>query len=67
MVGEERYEFKPSEQFTQLQNLVRPTPAESVWTTIPWMIDMWAARQKAAAEDKPLVVWSMSGEALGHC
>jgi hypothetical protein len=29
--------------------------------------NLWAARQKAAAEGKPLFLWYMAGEPLGVC
>jgi hypothetical protein len=51
----------------RLEEMIRPTPQESHWSRIPWMIDMKAAREKAAAAGKPLVVWTMAGEPLGHC
>jgi hypothetical protein len=47
--------------------LIKPAADESYWSEIPWMMDLAAARRKAAAEGKPLVVWTMSGEPLGHC
>jgi hypothetical protein len=55
------------QQFEQLLTMIKPAPNESLWSDIPWMMDLPAARKKAAAEGKPLVVWTMSGEPLGHC
>ena len=46
---------------------IKPAVFESAWSDIPWMLDLTAARRKAAAEGKPLFVWTMSGEPLGQC
>jgi hypothetical protein len=56
-----------AEQFDRLSKLIKPTAAESSWSSIPWMADLNEARRKAAAEGKPLFVWTMSGEPLGTC
>ena len=56
-----------SKNFDKLVELIKPTAAESSWSRIPWMLDLDAARRKAAAEGKPLFVWTMSGEPLGQC
>jgi hypothetical protein len=59
---------KPATDELELKlKLIKPTWAESGWSQIPWMLDLTAARKKAAAEGKPLYVWSMSGEPLGQC
>jgi hypothetical protein len=58
----------PGDQLLSQQlEMIKPTWRESSWSQIPWMLDLTAARNKAAAEGKPLFVWSMSGEALGQC
>jgi hypothetical protein len=51
--------------FSKLLTLIKPHPDESPWAEIPWMTDLYAARKKAAAEGKPLYVWSASADALG--
>lgn len=51
--------------FDRTMELIKPTPAESAWSSIPWMIDMNTARKKAAQEGKPLVIWTNGGEPLG--
>lgn len=56
-----------SRDYSQLLQLIKATPAESSWLSIPWMLDLNEARRKAAAEGKPLVVWTTSGEPLGRC
>ena len=55
------------DQFEPLVKLILPAEerGETKWLAIPWMTDTLAARRKAAAEDKPIVVWSMSACPLG--
>jgi hypothetical protein len=38
---------------------------EQAWQTIPWQIDLLAARELAASAKKPLFIWSMNGHPLG--
>ena len=38
---------------------------EEAWQTIPWQIDLLAARESAANSKKPLFIWSMNGHPLG--
>jgi hypothetical protein len=56
-----------AEQFEPLVKLILPAEerGETKWLAIPWLTDTLAARRKAAAEDKPIVVWSMSACPLG--
>jgi hypothetical protein len=52
----------------QLHKQIRPQPGESRWLELPWLIDLHAARQKAAAEGKPLFVLSGGGATgIGAC
>jgi ABC-type hemin transport system substrate-binding protein len=55
------------EQFDELVRLIRPDAqrGETKWLELAWMTDTLAARKKAAAEDKPIVVWTMSACPLG--
>ena len=46
------------EDFTRLQNAIRPQPGESPWREIPWMTSIRGAREKAAAEGKPILVFT---------
>jgi hypothetical protein len=56
------------ETFHQLRKQIRPQPGESRWMDIPWLIDVHEARQKAAAEGKPLFVYSGGGATgIGPC
>lgn len=58
-----------AERFANLHHLIKPAPGEARWAEVPWMpsTNLWAARQKAAAEGKPLFLWYMAGEPLGVC
>jgi len=51
------------EQFAKLQELIKPKPGG--FAEVPWMTALWAARKKAAAEGKPLLVWVGDGHPLG--
>jgi hypothetical protein len=56
------------ETFDQLRKQIRPQPGESRWMDIPWLIDVHEARRKAAAEGKPLFVYSGGGATgIGPC
>ena len=58
-----------AEPFDKLHKLMAPGPNDSQWMHIPWMpsSNIYAARQKAAAEGKPILLWHMAGEPLGPC
>lgn len=57
-----------AEQFERLHALIKPQPGELRFHEIPWLLSVWEARQKAAQEGKPILVWSGSGGApLGVC
>lgn len=49
----------------KLQAVIKPQADEDKWAQIPWMADLWKARQKAAAEGKPILLWEMDGNPLG--
>lgn len=51
------------EKLAKLRALIKPGPAESRWREIDWFPSVWEARQKAAAEGKPLFLWAGSGGA----
>jgi hypothetical protein len=58
----------PAEHFVKLHALIKPQPGELRFHEIPWLIDVWEARRKAAAEGKPVLVWSGAGGApIGVC
>jgi hypothetical protein len=56
--------IKPAD-FAELHKLIQPTEAESAWLSIGWGTDLWQAREKAAAEGKPILLWEMDGHPLG--
>ena len=49
----------------RLRAVIRPRDGEDPFDTIPWEIDLWAARKKAAAAGKPVLLWEMDGHPLG--
>ena len=60
------------ETFARFRELIRPGDTELTWRKVRWYTDFWMARQKAAAEDKPILVfWSSDGagafDMLGRC
>ena len=50
--------------FQKLHAMIRPDVKKS-FEAIPWMTSLWEARKKAAAEDKPIVLWSGDPHPLG--
>ena len=57
-----------SEQFDKLHKMIKPQPGETRFHEIPWFLSIWEARKQAAAEGKPILVWSGSGGApVGSC
>lgn len=50
-------------EFDRLHQLFKPQPGESRWMEIDWYPSVWEARQKAAAEGKPLFLMAGSGGA----
>lgn len=50
-------------EFDKLHQLIKPHAGESRWMEITWHPNVWEARQKAAAEGKPLFIWAGSGGA----
>ena len=55
--------LKPN-NFGRLHSLIRPQAKEDKWLQIPWLTDLWEARQKAAAAGKPILLWEMDGSPL---
>jgi hypothetical protein len=54
-------------QFGKFHALLRPKAKEMRFGEIPWMFDLWEAREKAAAEGKPLLILGASGNPCGTC
>jgi hypothetical protein len=55
----------PEARFKALHAAVTPSGPAERWTEIPWQTDLQAARQKAAREGKPILMWIMDGHPLG--
>jgi hypothetical protein len=59
------------ETFSNLHTLIRPHDNEWRHLRVQWLTDVVAARKKAAAEDKPIVICYTGGagynEPLGVC
>jgi hypothetical protein len=53
------------DQVAKLQSLIKPASGEEKWQEIPWQVSLWKARQMAAAEGKPILLWEMDGHPLG--
>jgi hypothetical protein len=52
-------------RFEQLHALIKPSAVEEKWAQIPWLASLWEARQRAAREGKPILLWEMDGHPLG--
>lgn len=44
---------------------IKPGCNEAHWKQIPWMTSLWKARQRAASESRPMLLWCMDGSPLG--
>lgn len=54
--------------FARYQKRIKPQPGESRWMEIAWLLDLHAAREKAAKEGKPLFIYSSGGATgIGAC
>ena len=56
-----------AEEFRTLHQLIKPQRNEFAWyDDIPWLTRIQAAREKAAAEGKPMLIWcSADGQPCG--
>jgi len=55
-----------TDDFQKLHALIKPGAGESRWAEIAWMTCLWEARQRAAAEGKPLLIWyAAEGNPIG--
>ena len=51
-------------EFEKIERELVPRKAET-WRTIPWRVDLLAARAEAARSGRPLMIWAMNGHPLG--
>lgn len=55
------------QQFESLRQRIRPQVDECGWATVPWLVNLKEARQRAVQEDRPLFLWrSGGGDVLGR-
>ena len=54
----ERVPEIPRSDFERLHQLIQPQPGESPWREIPWLTSIREARERAAAEGKPLLIFT---------
>lgn len=52
-------------QYQQTLDKVRPGVFEDAYALIPWQTSLWEARELAAKEGKPILLWEMDGHPLG--
>lgn len=52
-------------EFQAVLKAVRPAAGEDLFAEIPWHTSLWDARQQAAREGKPILLWEMDGHPLG--
>jgi hypothetical protein len=56
------------EQFARLHQMIRVQPEEQRFWRIPWKLRITDAREQAAAEGKPILIWAGAGGApIGVC
>jgi len=51
-------------EFERLQRELVPR-SDAPWRTIPWSVDLLAARAEAERTGRPLFLWAMNGHPLG--
>ena len=55
----------------ELHRLIRPQADEYRWDQVDWYASIWHARQAAAEQDKPILVFGTGGagfnDPLGNC
>jgi hypothetical protein len=56
------------EGFDRLHQMIKPQLCESRFLEIPWVLSLSEARQQAAREGKPMLVWAGGwGVPIGTC
>jgi hypothetical protein len=57
----------PPAELDRLLTVIKPQSGESPWREIDWLTNVTEARQRAIAEDKPLVIFTAAdGSPLGR-
>lgn len=57
-----------ADQFDSLHRLIRVQPDEQRFWQIPWKLSVTEAREEAARDGKPILVWAGAGGApIGVC
>ena len=57
----------PTGDFNRLSALIKPQKGESPWREIAWHTNVTEARQRAASEGKPIVIFTAAdGSPLGR-
>ncbi len=65
--GQQRIAEIPADDFDRLLETIKPQRGESPWREIDWLTNITEARQRAVAEDKPLVIFTAAdGSPLGR-
>lgn len=65
--AEQRVAKIPAADFERLSSLIKPQKGESPWRDIAWLTNVTEARKKAAAEGKPIVIFTAAdGSPLGR-
>ena len=65
--AEQRVTNIPAADFERLAALIKPQRGESPWRDIAWLTSVTEARKKAAAEGKPIVIFTAAdGSPLGR-
>jgi hypothetical protein len=59
--------FLSPDEFAQMHALIKPQPGEWKFATVNWANTVQEAREQAAKEGKPILIWYMVGEPLGQC
>ncbi len=51
--------------FGAWRDWIRAKESELVWQDLPWVNSFHQGLQRAAAENKPLLLWAMNGHPMG--
>ena len=65
--AQQRVATIPPPDFERLTSLIKPQKGESPWRDITWLTNVTEARKKAAAQGKPIVIFTAAdGSPLGR-